>query len=353
MKAKILRYSAPFLAAVATAAGLSLSGCHPIEEFESDLYGNFDALWTILDEHYCFFEEKGIDWTATGEQYRARIKPDMKQTEFFDLCAGMLAELRDGHVNLSSFFNTSYYRNWWSDYPEDFDWRLIQEYYLDWNYSVAGGVSYKLLEDKNVGYMRYGSFASPVGDSMLDVMMLSFKDSDGLIIDIRDNGGGDMTNVEKLVSRFITEKTLAGYIIHKTGPGHNDFSEPYAYYFNTAEGHVRWLKPVVVLMNRSTFSAANNFVSIMQYLPQVLTVGTRTGGGSGIPFSSELPNGWSIRFSASPVLDPEKKATESGIDPAEGCTISMDPEQARLGRDTMLDFAIELLNKFAEEKEKS
>ena len=28
-----------------------------------------------------------------------------------------------------------------------------------------------------------------------------------------------------------------------------------------------------------------------------------TGGGSGLPFSSELPNGWSVRFSASPMYE--------------------------------------------------
>jgi len=83
----------------------------------------------------------------------------------------------------------------------------------------------------------------------------------GLVIDIRNNGGGSMTNVEKLVCRFITERTLAGYISHKTGPGHNDFSEPRAYYYDPAQkGRIMWGKPVVVLAGRGTFSAANNFV---------------------------------------------------------------------------------------------
>ena len=35
--------------------------CHKVEVFEDDPYGNFDALWTILDERYCFFEYKNID----------------------------------------------------------------------------------------------------------------------------------------------------------------------------------------------------------------------------------------------------------------------------------------------------
>ena len=46
----------------------------------------------------------------------------------------------------------------------------------------------------------------------------------GLIIDVRSNGGGNLTNVERLSSRFFNERTLVGYIAHKKGPGHNDFS---------------------------------------------------------------------------------------------------------------------------------
>lgn len=106
-----------------------------------------------------------------------------------------------------------------------------------------------------------------------------------------------------------------------------------------------WTKPVAVLTNRSTFSAANNFVSVMQYLPQVKIVGARTGGGSGMPFSSELPCGWSVRFSACSVLDAKGKTTEFGIDPSPGCEIDLDPVQALDGKDTMLEFAIDLLAK--------
>ena len=46
----------------------------------------------------------------------------------------MLDELKDGHVNLSSSFNTSYYRRWWSDYPQDFNFRTLQQYYLGFDY---------------------------------------------------------------------------------------------------------------------------------------------------------------------------------------------------------------------------
>ncbi len=326
---------------VAAAMALSFSSCHTVEQWDNDLYGNFDALWTSVDQHYCFFGEKDIDWTETGRRYRAAIDPEMSETEFFDLCGDMLCELKDGHVNLSSYFNTSYYRKWWSDYPQNFNWRLIQEHYLGFDYGSAGGLEYKLLP-QNVGYLRYASFSYGFSESALDMILYSFRESHGLIIDVRDNGGGDLTNVEKMVSHFIDNTITAGYIMHKTGPGHDDFSEPFAYSYEPTRG-VRWLKPVIVLTNRSTFSAANNFVSVMKTLPHVTIVGAVTGGGSGMPATYEIPCGWGVRMSVSPILDPEGNPTENGISPTTGGEIDMDESQAADGHDSILDFAIEVL----------
>ncbi|MBQ9076460.1 MAG: S41 family peptidase [Muribaculaceae bacterium] len=323
-----------------------LSGaCHEIEEWDNDPKGNFDALWTILDEHYCFFEEKGVDWNEVYNRYVAKISNGMTSEELFLVCAGMLDELKDGHVNLSSSFNTSYYRKWWSDYPQNYNERIVQEYYFNFNYRSTGGIDFGILPE-NIGYMHYGSFSDDIGEGNLDNVLAYFSTCNGLIIDVRDNGGGDLTNVETLVRRFITERSLAGYISHKTGKGHGEFSEPYAYYYEPAdEGRVMWGKPVVVLTNRSTYSAANNFVAIMKLLPRVTVAGATTGGGSGMPFSSELPCGWTVRFSACSILDAMGNSTENGVDPTEGCAVDMDIEATLDGHDTILDFAIGYLTR--------
>ena len=70
-------------------------------------------------------------------------------------------------------------------------------------------------------------------------------------------------------------------------------------------------------------------------------VGDKTGGGSGLPFSSELPNGWGVRFSASPHLNAEKEHIEFGIDPDE--EVDMDKEDENNGIDTIIERARELL----------
>lgn len=341
MKTKIL------ILLILVATSLTPLSCHHIDDWDNDIYGNFDALWSELDRHYCFFKEKNIDWDEVGQRYLARLSEDMEATEFFDVCSEMLDELQDGHTNLSSWFAVSYYRKWWTDYPQNFNLRLIQENYLNFDYTSGGPIIYKLLENENVGYMHYSSFSSNYGMAFLDNMLYSMKDCDGLIIDMRDNGGGDLTTVNTLVSQFINEKILGGYIQHKSGAGHDDFSEPYAFYIEPATQHVRWLKRVVILTNRSTYSAANNFVGIMKSLPHVAVVGDITGGGSGMPYSSELPCGWALRFSACPIYTPNGELTEFGIEPTAGCKVDMDKQAEFEGRDTILDFAIELIKRSA------
>lgn len=318
------------------------ASCHRIEEYADDPQGNFEALWTIIDEHYCFLDEKGIDWDAVHDTYARRIGPEMTREELFIVCADMLDELKDGHVNLSAPFNTSYYRKWWSDYPQNFSERLIEESYFNFNYRQTGGMKFGILSE-NIGYIYYSSFSNPVGEGNLDNVIYFLKNTQGLIIDVRDNGGGNLTVVDKLVSQFIDQTITAGYICHKTGPGHDDFSRPFAYTIEPATGHVRWLKPVVVLTNRSTFSAANNFVSIMKSRKNTAIVGDITGGGSGMPFSSELPCGWGIRFSASPVYDADMNLTENGVEPSRNCRIDMNPAAEARGRDSIVDFAIALI----------
>ena len=68
---------------------------------------------------------------------------------------------------------------------------------------------------------------------------------------------------------------------HKTGPGHNDFSTPKAVWLEPSLDRVRWQKQAVVLTNRRSFSATNDFVNRMKILPKVTIIGDKTGGGSG------------------------------------------------------------------------
>ena len=215
----------------------------------------------------------------------------------------------------------------------------MQRRYLGTDYRIAGSLRYKILDD-NIGYAYCGSFNSPIGEGNLDEVMKYFAFCNGLILDIRGNGGGDLTNAEKLAARFCQEKTLVGYIQHKTGKGHNDFSEMEPQYLEPS-ANLRWPKNVVVLTNREVYSAANDFVKCMKCFTTVKTVGDQTGGGSGLPFTSSLPNGWTVRFSACPTYDRNRQQIEFGIAP--DYEVQLTDDDFRQGRDTMIEFARKLL----------
>lgn len=317
---------------------IMLSSCVDNDTYEDNPQGNLEALWKIMDEHYCFFEEKGVDWDAVHDKYAVQMDAQMSESQQFEVMTNMLSELRDGHVNLYTTFNTGRYWSWKENYPTNFSDTLLRKY-LQTDYLIAGGVDYTILDD-NVGYLRYESFQQGMSDANLDQVLLHLTACNGLIIDIRSNGGGALTNAERLAARFCNEETTVGYMRHKAGRGHNDFSEMEAQTIRPAKG-LRWQKKVVVLTNRGVFSAANEFVKYMKCFPKVTIVGDRTGGGAGLPFSAELPNGWGVRFSACPMYDRDRQCTEFGIDP--DYFVSQSDADFLRGRDSLIEWAREWL----------
>ncbi|WP_291583330.1 S41 family peptidase [Bacteroides sp.] len=316
-----------------------LTACIGEEEYTNDPVGNFEQLWKIIDERYCFLDYKGIDWKKIGERKRKFIDPDMDDRDLFQILSDMLYELQDGHVNLTSTDNQTHF-DFWLDSPRNFSEATIENnYYLGQNYQQTAGFKYKILNDK-IGYIYYEKFSEGIDNNDLDRVFSYLSNCKGLIIDVRQNSGGNATNSAKIASRFTEKKILTGYICHKTGPGHNDFSKPYAIYLEPAKG-IRWQKKVAVLTNRHSYSATNDFVNHMRCLPNVTIVGDKTGGGSGMPFSSELPNGWTIRFSASPHFDKNMNHIEWGIDPDVKVDINYKDEVN--GLDTIIEEARKLL----------
>jgi len=319
-----------------------VTSCVDEEEFPDTAQGNFEALWKIIDEHYCFFDYKqheyGLDWNAVYNKYKVRAREEADGYQLFEVLTDMLAELRDGHVNLYSSFDNGRYWSWHEDYPSNFS-DTLQRKYLGTDYRIASGMYYRILDD-NIGYMYYASFTNPIGDSGLNEIFKYFAFCNGLIIDVRDNGGGNLTNAEQLAARFCNEKTLVGYLQHKTGKGHNDFSEMEPQYIEPSS-NLRWHKKVVVLTNRSVFSAANDFVKYMKCFPNVKTVGDKTGGGGGLPFTNSLPNGWTVRFSACPSYDKDRRQVEFGIAP--DYAVALKDEDFLKGDDTLIEFARKLL----------
>lgn len=314
------------------------TSCVQEDEYANNPQGNFEALWRIMDEHYCFFEQKGVDWNEVHDRYLRQIDAGMSETQEFEVLTNMLAELKDGHVNIYSSFDVARNWSWQENYPANVSDTLLRKY-IGTDYRISSGMRYRMLDD-NTGYLRCSSFEGAMGEGNLDDIFSYLLPCNGLIIDLRGNSGGMITSAEQLAARFTNEETLVGYMQHKTGKGHSDFSDMASQRIKPSKG-IRWQKPVVVLTNRQVYSAANEFVKYMKCFPLVSIVGDRTGGGAGMPFSSELPNGWGIRFSACPMYDADKQSTEFGIDPDHHVALSQ--VDLLMGYDTLIEYARNLI----------
>lgn len=331
---KTLRHSLLLLVCVA-----ALTACHTKDEmaFSMDPVENIEALWQIIDTKYCYVESKGVDWNAVRDTYvaKASMLPKDDPIVLFDLCAEMLDTLKDGHVNLYTPFDVSHCSAWYDPYPANYDAQLLQLYLHD--YRIAGGLYYCTVANDSIGYIYYSSFSSSVSGSNLAWVFKAFKDCKGLIIDVRNNGGGELSNAYRLAAPFFSEDRAVGYWQHKTGPGHNDFSAMEELTVDASAVASKWKRPVVVLCNRRSYSAANSFVSMMRYADRATIVGGISGGGGGMPMSYEMPCGWTVRFSSVRMYDREKKDIEQGITPDVMVTMTS------TDKDDIIEKAIDLI----------
>jgi C-terminal processing protease CtpA/Prc len=175
----------------------------------------------------------------------------------------------------------------------------------------------------------------------LAVLINYFKDTKGLIIDIRGNGGGDSENGDIMESRLLKTKTLVEYIYYKNGPGHNDFTSPQKLYISP-KGNAQYTKPIAVLINRDCFSSASFFASRMSVLPHVSLIGDTTSGGAGRPKYFDLPNGWVVRYSSNYALRPDGFDFENGVPP--NLWVELKDSDKVKGKDTIIEYAISWIN---------
>ena len=309
------------------------------EDPADNAVSNFESLWSDVNRKYSFFEYKMIDWDSIHNVYRPLVHDGMPNEDLFNVMFSMLGVLRDGHVNLWSPFNVSRYEAVFLNSPENYDSRLLQDHYLGTDYMITGSLAHKAIgTGENIGYIRYGSFMDPIVEEDIDYVIDRYRNKKGIIIDVRNNGGGAPDYAFLLASRFTNVKREVYISYVKNGPKHNDFSSANSVCVEPG-GSIQFTKPVMVLTNRGSYSATNMFVAMMHAFPNVRLVGDTTGGGGGAPTYGELPNGWGYRFSASKTILPNGFNIENGIPP--NIAINMDPTDELNGMDSILERALD------------
>jgi Peptidase family S41/Tricorn protease C1 domain len=293
----------------------------------------FQELYHVLDENYVFFDYKDIDWTQTYEQYQPLVSDTLSDSAFFDLMSDFVNELRDGHTRIHNGSRVSHY-DFTHGVPVNFD-REILDLYLDSTYSSSGKILYKALGD--IGYVYIPNFWDGTEHEPFDSILTFFGDMDGMIIDIRNNGGGSNYSCKRIAGHFTAENYLGETWYVKNGPDHNDVRlmdevsvEPIG---------VPFLKPTAVLINRNVYSSANDFTNLMEQNPNVIMVGDTTGGGGGVPRQYILSNNWNLFYCDTYTLNGLDEQLENGIVP----DIRVDMDTLNTVADEILEAALTAL----------
>jgi hypothetical protein len=312
----------------------------------------FEELWQQINLKYSYMQYKGLDWEAVYATYSPQINPNMTDIELFRVLEAMMNELRDGHANLVAPFSISNYYPVFLNSPENFRGRLVLEHYLRRNpqeHFITGPFQHTVLDTlgKKIGLLTYRSFSSGFSSADLDFIFSRFQNVDGVIVDMRSNGGGAVNNVFQLAGRFTDVERLSHYNVMKTGPGPDDFGSEKLIRVVPSSSAIRFTGRVAMLTNRGSYSATSDFALQMRALPNARLIGDTTGGGLGLPHGASLINGWSYRFSVGMALSPETDANgnrynwEDGIPPQ--IRVDLDLVQAEQGFDSMIERAIDYI----------
>ena len=212
--------------------------------------------------------------------------------------------------------------------------------------------------DNGIAYLALNAFHDPaILDQFYDVYE-DIKKSEGLIIDLRFNGGGDSYIAEEIISHFSdtelkgavwrTPKHIAAFAVW--GKGHEPMKE-YAERNAWESGEMSILSPAedshviptAVLISRNTGSAAEDFLIYADTLEHFTTIGENTYGSTGQPAFYDLPGGGKVRICTKRDTYPDgRDFVGYGIKP--DIYIQRTPELLISGEDVVLDGAIEYLS---------
>lgn len=129
----------------------------------------------------------------------------------------------------------------------------------------------------NIGYLKLSSFPDAfLMTEKYGAAMDELADTDGLIVDLRDNGGGDPQAVALLISYFVDQRTRLNDIWDR------DTGNTIQHWTHDKLDGKRYggKRPVLILVGPRTASAGEDFAYTMQALKRATVVGERTWGGA-------------------------------------------------------------------------
>ena len=192
------------------------------------------------------------------------------------------------------------------------------------------------IDNKRIGYLNVDVISSNTYKQFSKgLKRLESKNIDSLIIDLRDNPGGHLSQTREILSIFFNKKTVLYQLKDK------DSKKKIYSSSNETRNY-----PIVILVNDGSASAAEIITSCFkENYKSIKVVGTTTYGKGTVQQSHKLSNGTSIKYTVQEWLSSKGKSIdESGIKP--DIELPMNSEyfsNPNYNTDNQLQKAIEIL----------
>ncbi len=165
-----------------------------------------------------------------------------------------------------------------------------------------------MLND-SIGYIRIKSFGEATYTEMLSSLaMLTAQGMKGLVIDLRDNGGGYLQSAVNMANEFLPQNRL---IVYTQGR-----KSPRADYKSDGRGKYQKL-PLVVLINEASASSSEIFAGAMQDNDRATIVGRRSFGKGLVQQQIAFPDGSMIRLTIARYYTPSGRCIQKPYQPGD------------------------------------
>ncbi|MFA5805165.1 MAG: S41 family peptidase [Melioribacteraceae bacterium] len=248
---------------------------------------DFESAWKTAKQVYPFFQFKNIDWDSLYRKYKPFALAS-KGDEIYNVLFDLFCELKDGHIEIHTEGGFPVPTYLW---PRDIDRKsfsqIVVSNYIGKQLKLTGknNISYEIFD--NIGYIYLSTFEEGSWINNFDNILDYMKNTNGLILDVRNNGGGSGTTSDFVISRFI-KQPMQEKMIYADGHIKQWLIQP--------GGSFTYTNQVVILVNGSSFSAAELLPELMRQLSNVTIVGSTTGGGGGSNDIYTLPSGKRIKM---------------------------------------------------------
>lgn len=207
------------------------------------------------------------------------------------------------------------------------------------------------ITNDNIAYLKINDFENPDYKRIFDSLYVKFLPSKALIIDVRENGGGNGSQGFYILSHLIEKNTLTAKSKTKQNisaliaRGQIDtWLEIAPDTIHPIDNKEKYLKPVIVLTGAQTFSAGEDFLVAFDNSRRGIKIGQASGGSTGQPLFFDLPKGGRFRVCTKRDSYPNgKEFVGVGIMPEIEIQETIKSIQDK--EDIVFEKAIELLNK--------